>query len=257
MDSKHVFFTTLIISILIQIITGGLEIGALFIKVPTAHLLIRQLLILEVIVQIIEGIFYFWLAYNFTKIINVTPKRYIDWVITTPTMLITLILYLIYLNNSSYNPPTKCLEMNDNLSIDCASSMQKDVNKMTKDKTNKLDFFTLLKDNSDIIIPVVLLNWLMLLFGYLGEMRIIPVLLGVFLGFIPFLIYYYMIYVNYVTKNTSGYLFFWYFFFFWSLYGVVAVLPYYIKNSFYNILDLFAKNFFGIFLSYIIYFEKY
>ena len=96
----------------------------------------------------------------------------------------------------------------------------------------------------------------MLLFGYLGEMGIIPILLGVFLGFIPFLIYYYIIYVNYVTQNVSN-LLFWYFFFFWSLYGFAAVLPYYVKNSFYNILDLFAKNFFGIFLSYIIFFEKY
>jgi bacteriorhodopsin len=171
--------------------------------------------------------FYFWLAYNFTKAINITPKRYIDWVITTPTMLITLIVYLIYLN------------------------------KKIENKTSELDFFTLLKDNSTIIIPVIVLNWLMLLFGYLGEMKIIPVLLGVFLGFIPFLIYYYMIYVNYVTQNTNGYLLFWYFFIFWSLYGVVAVLPYYVKNAFYNILDLFAKNFFGIFLSYIIYSGNY
>ena len=227
MDTKYLFYITLIISIIVQIVTGIVEIGAFFVKVPTIYSLIRQLLILELVVQFFEGTFYVWLAYNFTKVLNVTPKRYIDWFVTTPTMLITLILYLIYLN------------------------------KKTKDETNKLDFFTLLKDNSDIIIPVVLLNWLMLLFGYLGEMKIIPVLLGVFLGFIPFLIYYYMIYVNYVTKNTTGYLMFWYFFFFWSLYGVMAVLPYYIKNSFYNILDLFAKNFFGLFLSYIIYFEKY
>jgi hypothetical protein len=223
MDVKNLFFITLILSILIQIITGVIEIGALFIKVPATHLLIRQLLILEVIVQIIEGMFYVWLAYNFTKIINITPKRYIDWAITTPTMLITLILYLIYLNN----------------------------------KKNKLDFFKILKENLYIIIPILLLNWLMLLFGYLGEMKIIPVLLGVFLGFIPFLIYYYMIYVNYVQPNTNGYLLFFYFFIFWSLYGIVAILPYYIKNSFYNILDLFAKNFFGLFLSYIIYFENY
>ena len=227
MHVKNIFFVTLILSILIQIITGGIEIGALFIKVPSTRVLIRQLLILEVIVQVIEGMFYFWLAYNLTKIKNVTPKRYIDWAITTPTMLITLILYLIYLN------------------------------KKTKGETIKLDFFQLLKDNSNIIIPVVLLNWLMLLFGYLGEMKIIPVLLGVFLGFIPFLLYYYLIYVNYVEENTSGYFLFWYFFIFWSLYGVVAVLPYYVKNSFYNILDLFAKNFFGLFLSYIIYFENY
>jgi hypothetical protein len=227
MDTKYLFYITLIISIIVQMITGIIEIGAFFVKVPSIYFLIRQLLILELVVQIIEGSFYLWLAYNFTKVLNVTPKRYIDWVITTPTMLITLMLYLIYLN------------------------------KRVENKTNELEFFTLLKDNSPVIIPVVFLNWLMLLFGYLAEMKIIPVLLGVFLGFIPFLIYYYMIYVNFVTQNTSGYLLFWYFFFFWSLYGFVAVLPYYIKNSFYNILDLFAKNFFGIFLSYIIFSGNY
>jgi hypothetical protein len=222
MDSKYLFYVTLIISIIVQIITGIIEVGAFFIKVPTMYSIIRQLLLLELVVQFFEGMFYVWLAYNFTKVLNVTPKRYIDWVITTPTMLITLMIYLIYLN------------------------------KKVENKTNELEFFTLLKDNANTIIPVVLLNWLMLLFGYLGEMKIIPVLMGVFLGFIPFLMYYYIIYVNYVNQNTNGYLLFWYFFFFWSLYGVVAVLPYYIKNAFYNILDLFSKNFFGVFLSYII-----
>jgi hypothetical protein len=131
------------------------------------------------------------------------------------------------------------------------------LNKSLENKTNELEFFSLVKENANIFIPVVLLNWLMLLFGYLGEMRIIPVLLGVFLGFIPFLMYYYIIYVNYVNQYTNGYLLFWYFFFFWSLYGFVAVLPYYVKNSCYNILDLFAKNFFGVFLSYIIFSGNY
>ena len=223
MDTKYLFYVTLVISIIIQIITGIIEIGAFFVKVPTAYSIIRQLLTIELMVQFLEGTFYFWLAYNFTKVLNVTPKRYIDWAISTPTMLITLMIYLIYLN------------------------------RMVENKTNDLDFFTIFKENSNIFIPVVLLNWSMLLFGYLGEIRIIPVLLGVFLGFIPFLIYYYIIYVNYVTQNTSGYLLFWYFFFFWSLYGFAAVLPYYVKNAFYNILDLFAKNFFGLFLSYIIF----
>ena len=227
MDTKYLFYITLIISIIVQIITGGIEIVALFIKVPSAYSLIRELLMFEFIVQIIEGMFYIWLAYNFTKIVNVTPKRYIDWVITTPTMLITLMLYLIYLNKKTIND------------------------------TNDLELFTLLKENSSVIIPIIMLNWLMLLFGYLGEMKIIPVLLGVILGFIPFLTYYYMIYINFVTQNTPGYLLFWYFFFFWSLYGVVAVLPYYTKNACYNILDLFAKNFFGLFLSYIIFSGNY
>jgi hypothetical protein len=222
MDAKYLFYVTLVVSIVVQIVTGIIEIGAYFVKVPTIYSIIRQLLLLELVVQFFEGSFYVWLAYNFTKVLNVTPKRYIDWFVTTPTMLITLMTYLIYLNT------------------------------MVENKTTELEFFTVLKENSNVFIPVVLLNWLMLLFGYLGEMRIIPVLLGVFLGFIPFLLYYYIIYVNYVTQNTNGYLLFWYFFFFWSMYGFVAVLPYYVKNAFYNILDLFAKNFFGIFLSYII-----
>jgi hypothetical protein len=227
MNTKYLFYITLVISIIVQIITGFIEVIAFFIKVPTNEFLIKELLILELTVQIIESGFYVWLAYNFTKVLNVTPKRYIDWVITTPTMLITLILYLIYLD------------------------------KKRKDEITELKFFTLLKENSDIIIPVIILNWIMLLFGYLSEMKKIPMLFGVILGFIPFLTYYYMIYVNYVTKNSVGYLLFWYFFFFWALYGVVAVLPYYIKNSFYNILDLFAKNFFGLFLSYLIFSGNY
>ena len=228
MDAKHIFYVTLAISIVVQIITGIIQIWTpFFIKVPINYSIIRQLLFLETFVQIIESAFYFWLAYNFTKIVNITPKRYIDWAITTPTMLITLMLYLIYLN------------------------------KRKIDETNKLEFFTLLKDNSNIIIPVLILNWLMLLFGYLGEMKVISVFLSVFLGFIPFLIYYYMIYINFVSENTDAYLFFWYFFFFWSLYGLVALLPYYAKNSFYNILDLFSKNFFGLFLSYIIFTGNY
>ena len=184
MNTKYLFHVTLIISIIVQILTGIIEIGAFFVKVPTIYTLIKQLLTLELVVQFFEGVFYFWLAFNFTKEANVTPKRYIDWVITTPTMLITLMIYLIYLTKKAEN------------------------------KANDLDIFTMFKDNSSVFIPVVLLNWAMLLFGYLGEMKIIPVLLGVVLGFIPFLMYFYMIYVNYVTKNTSGYLLFWYFVFF-------------------------------------------
>jgi len=214
--NKKLFYYTLLLSIIVQSFTGIIDIGAFFIKVPREALLIKQLLLLELLVQVIEGGFYFWLAYNFNKLTNVTPKRYLDWVVTTPTMLITFILYLIYLNK----------------------------------KEEELEFFTLLKENSNVIVPVLVLNSLMLLFGYLTEIKILSVCSGVLLGFIPFLIYYYMIYVNYVTNH--GHSIFWYFFFFWSLYGVVALLPYYTKNLFYNILDLFAKNFFGIFLVYII-----
>lgn len=221
MNTKKLFYVTLVISIIVQLITGVVGIGALFVKIPGEVNLIRQLLMLEVIVQMVEGMFYFWLAYNYNKSVNITPERYMDWVITTPTMLVTLMLYLIY------------LDKRENVTDD-----------------EELDLFKLTKDNANVIIPVLLLNWLMLWFGYLGEMNIIPVLTGVSLGFIPFFLFFYLIYKYYYIDIGASLL--WYFFFFWGLYGIVAVLPYYLKNSFYNILDLFAKNIFGIFLSYII-----
>ena len=229
MDTKYLFYITLVISIIVQIITGIIEIGAFFVKVPTMYSLIKQLLIIELVVQFFEGMFYFWLAYNFTKVLNVTPKRYIDWVITTPTMLITLISYMLFLQAKA------------------------------KNSTQNLNLSSIFKSNYKTLIPILILNWMMLLFGYLGEVKVIPIFYSAVLGFIPFFIYYYMIYKNFVDKNTSisGYNIYIYFVFFWGLYGIAAFLPYYIKNIIYNILDLFSKNFFGIFLAYIIYTRSY
>jgi len=226
MNSKNIFYNTLIVSVIVQILTGGLEIYSLFIRVPKEFSLIRQLLVLEVAVQIVEGLFYVWLVYNISNVSNITPKRYIDWSITTPTMLVTLVFYLIY----SYH--------------------------REKGDTSKLEFFKLLTENASNITYILLLNWLMLIFGYLGEANILPTSIGVILGFVPFLLYYSIIYINYV-RNQTGFNLFLYFFIFWSMYGVVAFLPYYLKNACYNILDLFAKNFFGLFLSYIILYGKY
>jgi hypothetical protein len=220
-------YTTLVTSIIIQVVTGVIEFFSLFVKLPSRFLFLKQMMILELFVQIIEGSFYVYWFNNFKNILNVTPTRYFDWVITTPTMLVNLIFYLIFLKHN-----------NDNTS-------------------ENLNFFELFNKEFYTIITVLVLNWLMLLFGYLGEISVIPVLLGVTLGFIPFLIYYYIIYKNYALLSDDGFKIFLYFFIFWLLYGVAAVFPYNIKNICYNMLDLFAKNFFGIFLTYLIVINKY
>lgn len=227
MNAKKILSYTLITSIVIQIFTFVISIHGIFTEIPAAYYLIKDLFLLELFVQLIEGLFYIWLAFNFLKITNITPKRYFDWAITTPTMLITLISYLIFINAKETN------------------------------QTQGLTLYSILTTNSNVIIPILLLNWAMLLFGYLGEIKVIPVLYSIILGFIPFVIYYAMIYNNFVQTNNNGFMFFLYFLFFWSLYGFVAALPYYAKNILYNILDLFAKNFFGLFLAYIIYTGKY
>jgi len=220
-------YTSLVTSVIIQVITGIIEISSLFIKVPLKFSFLKQIMLLEIFVQFIEGSFYLYWLYNFKNILNITPKRYFDWIITTPTMLISLIFYLIFLEHKNNNT------------------------------SNKLNFFKLFNKEFNTIITVVLLNFAMLLFGYLGETSAIPLLLGVSLGFIPFLIYYYIIYKKYALLSNDGNKIFFYFFIFWSLYGIVAVLPYKIKNTCYNILDLFSKNFFGLFLTYLLFTNKY
>ena len=210
-------YTSLIASILVQVITGIIEFGALFFKVPSEYAILKQMMFLEVIVQCIEGAFYIYWFFHFKAITNITPSRYFDWMITTPTMLVNLIMYLHFLSKEP------------------------------------LDFFAVLNKEWNTILTVIVLNWLMLLFGYLGETSRIPVYAGVALGFIPFFLYYYLIYTKYGLLSTEGRNVFYYFLFFWSLYGVVAVLPYTLKNMCYNILDLFAKNFFGLFLTYLLF----
>jgi len=208
-------YTSLLLSILVQVVTGIIEVGALFLQVPAEYTFLKQMMMLEVLVQCIEGSFYIYWFFHFKAISNITPSRYLDWMITTPTMLVNLIMYLRFL--SSKEP---------------------------------LDFFNVLGQEWNTILTVVVLNWMMLYFGYLGETTRNLSYVG--LGFLPFVAYYYLIYKNYGLLSTDGTIVYVYFLFFWSLYGVVAVLPYTLKNMYYNILDLFAKNFFGLFLTYLL-----
>jgi bacteriorhodopsin len=218
--------SSLLFSIVVQVVTGVIELLALFVKTPPAMALIRQLLSLELAVQAVEGAFYVWLYKNINTVKNITPKRYADWALTTPTMLITLIAYIIYLNSDK------------------------------GDNDDSLSLIQILRENAGPIAQILGLNWLMLLFGYLGEVGAIPLVTGVAIGFAPFIAYFYLIYERFVSdkynNDTTSLKIYAYFLVFWSLYGIVAVLPYTLKNTIYNVLDLFAKNFFGLFLSYLI-----
>lgn len=219
LNSYKLFKQTLNFSIGIQIVTGLIEFLTLFVIVTPKLFFLKQLLVVEFIVQMIELMFYAWLFINLNNISNITSKRYADWVITTPTMLFTLIMYLIYV---------------------------KEENK------EELDIYKLTNDNKENIGLILVLNLLMLIFGYLGETQILNKLLTLTLGFIPFIWYFWLIYENYAKQSSFGKKLFYYFLIVWSFYGVVAYFPYYLRNSFYNILDLFAKNFFGLYLSYLI-----
>ena len=219
---NHIHITG-ILSLIVQIITGVVDIYALTLKVSPSFNLIRELIMMELTVQAVELGFYIWLLLNIHKIKNITPARYYDWAITTPTMLITLMFFLIFLRDREKGVQSE-------------------------------SFINEFKNHWKIILKVSVLDWLMLLAGYLGEINIFSNITTTLVGFVPFILMFYLIYSNFASQTSDeGQRIFWYFVGIWSIYGVAAVLPYKIKNSMYNILDLFAKNFFGIFLSYVIF----
>ena len=83
-----------VISLLIQLIVGLIDFWGLTINVPEDKNIFKDLLKLELGVQIVEFTFYAWMVFNFKNITNITPYRYFDWFLTTPTMLITLMAFL-------------------------------------------------------------------------------------------------------------------------------------------------------------------
>lgn len=213
------------LSLIVQIITGILGVDGLFYKLNDKDKILKDALKLETLVQLIEFIFYLYLVYNLynPKILNnITSIRYFDWMITTPTMLISTIIYLKYQENKE------------------------------KNKNDKLDFFKLIKENKNVIIKILISNWLMLLLGYLGETNTINPYLGVTIGFIFFSYTFNLLYCNYGVKSNNGLILYYFMYFIWSLYGVAAIFDFTTKNTIYNILDLFAKNFYGLFLYYLI-----
>lgn len=210
-------------SIIIQFLTGLIDIYGISLPVGDNFQILKDILKVELGVQTVELIFYIWLVFSFHTIQNITLYRYADWFITTPTMLVTLMAYL-----------------------------QIDAN-----KTSSLwEFFSTHRTN---ITHVVALNALMLLLGFLSE--VIPKwqLVFVLAGFIPFVWYFYIIYKKYLQQEKPDVhpvftrsRIFWYFVIVWGLYGIFALFPYEAKNIGLNVLDLFSKNAFGIMLVYIL-----
>jgi bacteriorhodopsin len=218
----NLIYSTGIFSLVVQVITGSIDFYVLSLKTQPAYNLIRELVVMELIVQIVEASFYVWMLLNIHKIKNITPTRYYDWALTTPTMLITLMFYLMFLRDRE-----KGIESQS--------------------------FLTEFKNHWKIILKVSVLDWLMLLAGYLGEINMFSYVATTLIGFVPFIFMFYLIHSNFASHSVEGERIFWYFVGIWSIYGIAAVLPYKIKNALYNILDLFAKNFFGIFLAYVLY----
>ena len=71
------------VSLKVQIIAGILTYFGTNAKVESKDKVLTDLLMLETIVQVIEIVFYIWITSSMMVAEKVTPRRYIDWAITT------------------------------------------------------------------------------------------------------------------------------------------------------------------------------
>jgi len=93
-------------------------------------------------------------------------------------------------------------------------------------------------------------NFVMLAFGYIGELRLLNRNIASFMGFIFLFLTYGTIWKLFMTGSKITYqskFVFWIFLGVWSLYGVFYHTDEYTKMLGYNILDLIAKAIIGLF----------
>lgn len=222
---KYVYKTA-IFSLIVQLLIGLVSVYVLFIKLKPKFKILNEILWLETIVQFIEALFYIILVFFLAnKSINVSQIRYFDWFITTPTMLVSLIAFFIFKTQSEQ-----------------------------KIDTSELNITDILLSNKWIIGQILFFNALMLISGYLGEIKKISINNAFWFGTL-FLIYsFYLIYDNFVGNNLINNYLYIFNFTLWTLYGIAYLLPYNMKNISYNFLDIFSKNINGLLISlYILY----
>jgi len=209
-------------SLIAQGITTVIGASGLFINLAEKDKILNTLLKLETLVQIVEATFYI-LVTKYLKSLDlnsISKLRYADWVLTTPMMLLSTTVYMIY----NTNKPASLMEI--------------------------------LKDNKKPLIRITLCNLGMLLCGLLGEYGIIDKFTATILGFAFFGCVFNTIYKEYTKQNKKNLALFWFTCIVWALYGVVYLFNSLNKNIAYNILDVIAKNFYGLFILYEIYLKR-
>jgi hypothetical protein len=109
---------------------------------------------------------------------------------------------------------------------------------------------SIFKKDYKIIIQFVFFNFLMLVFGLLGELGLLNRNICFVISTFFFLCSFRILYKYYVTIDDSNKNLFYVMFGIWSLYGLAFLFNYKYRNISYNILDIFSKNFYGLYIFY-------
>ena len=212
-------------SIGVQFVTGVIGVAALFVPLAPEHAVLHDLLLLETIVQIVELVAYIVIVARF-HLETMAATRYFDWVITTPIMLFTTVVFMVY-------------------------SEAREVRKIKERNVAPVQVKSFLKDprNRRNLAAILCCNMGMLLFGYLGEIGVIPRAAAWLVSSVFFVGAFGILYTEYARKSVIGMRLFAAMFGIWSFYAVAYLLSSVNKNVMINGLDIVAKNIFGIFLA--------
>lgn len=212
---------TIYFSFVVQIITSFIASSGLFVDLEVKDEILKDILKMELLVQFVESSFYMWVVLALKDYKMLTQRRYIDWVITTPTMLISTVIFMRYVEYKEKGEETKT-------------------------------FYEIIEEEKDKLTQIVFFNWLMLAFGYMGESGRMCKSTSIIMGYIFFAMSFSLIY-GYAKETETGMHLFYFLTGVWSLYGVSAMLDETKKNICYNLLDIVSKNFYGLYIYYKIY----
>ncbi len=213
------------ISIYVQAIVGIVDIVALTVNVPDQHLLLKDILALETIVQVIETGWYIFVI-QYLPQEEMAKNRYYDWLFSTPLMLVSMFCYLLYENQLENDPEGTPLRLSE-----------------------------IVNQYSESITRIILSNLAMLSIGYLYETGQMSKQVAFAYGLIFLVNTFSIIYSDTGTKSAKSNIIFFTMFLLWSIYGMAFLLPTAKKNAIFNIIDLFSKNFFELYIA-ILAFQK-
>lgn len=189
-------------------------------RVPSKDSILKSAVGLETLVSTIQLSFYSWYAYHFREVSTAIFYRYHDWVLTTPIMLFTTVLYYHYNNTPEEDKTIKSVWEKYKLEISL----------------------------------IFIFNLMMLIFGYLYEIKILDLFTSNTMGFAGLVGSFYILYDSFVSKNLAANLpLFTFMSVVWGLYGVAATFEPTTKSIFYNLIDTVSKNFYSVFLTYVLY----
>lgn len=198
-----------VLSLGAQVLIGLVTLSSLFVPMSEADAVdLVPIVVLESSSQAIEFLYYAISVCYFRTLS--TKARYLDWVFSTPVMLVSTALFFYHRQGLAY-----------------------------------ADLFL---GGTWTMYGCLGFNWLMLAFGYLAETKTLPQVVGLSLGGASFVASFTCLATTIVTPDALSIVLFFAIYFVWAFYGVAAAFDDTPKNVSYNALDVVSKNFYGLFL---------